>query len=60
MCYERYLCYLCRKPKWGSTNHEIGRYVYDKYVKKKYVKDASLPDPLTIYKKTGNVNVPKV
>ena len=46
-----------RKPKWGSTNHEIGRYVYDKYVKKKYVKDLGKPDPLTLYKQTGSINV---
>jgi len=29
---------------------EIGRYVYEKYIKKKYVKNVEELDPLTVYK----------
>jgi hypothetical protein len=35
----------------GASPEEIRRYVYDKYVKKKYVKDTDEEDPLSIYKK---------
>jgi hypothetical protein len=33
-----------------SSSHEIGRFVYEKYIKKKFVKDSALPDPLTAHK----------
>ena len=33
--------------------------MYEKYVKKRYVKDKSIPDPLTQYKRTGSINVEK-
>ena len=48
---------VSRKPKWGSTNQEISRYVYEKYIKRKFVKDTDQPDPLTLYKQ--NKTLPK-
>ena len=31
--------------------------MYEKYVKKRYVRDKIVPDPLTQYKRTGSLNV---
>ena len=31
--------------------------MYEKYVKKRYVRDKSVLDPLTQYKRTGSINV---
>jgi hypothetical protein len=37
----------------GASPEEIRRYIFDKYVKKKYVKNPSEDDPLHAYK-TGS------
>ena len=42
--------YSYRKPKMGASLEQIGRYVFEKYVKRKFVKDSSVPDPLTASK----------
>ncbi len=34
----------------GATPDDIRKYVYDKYVKKKYVENPSEDDPLRAYK----------
>lgn len=38
------------KPKAGAELSDIARYVFEKYVKRKFVKDRDQPDPLTLYK----------
>jgi hypothetical protein len=35
----------------GASLNEIARYVFEKYVKKKFVLDSTAVDPLTSYKK---------
>ncbi len=32
---------------------EVERYVYEKYIKRKYVTDLNCPDPLTAYKRNN-------
>ena len=32
---------------------EVERYVYEKYIKRKYVTDLDHPDPLTVYKRNN-------
>lgn len=39
-----------RKPNAGADLNLIGRYVFEKYIKRKFVKDRNMPDPLTLYK----------
>jgi hypothetical protein len=41
----------CRKPSQGASPEEIRRYVFEKYVKKRYVVDRTEEDPLSAYKK---------
>lgn len=41
---------LLSKPKAGAELSDIARYVFEKYVKRKFVKDRDQPDPLTLYK----------
>lgn len=41
----------CRKPNQGASAEEIRRYVFEKYVKKRYVVDPTEDDPLSAYKK---------
>ncbi len=45
------LLFYIRKPRTGATLDEHNRYVYDKYMKKKFVADKNGIDPLTAYKK---------
>jgi hypothetical protein len=40
-----------RKPSQGASPEEIRRYVFEKYVKKRYVVDPTEEDPLSAYKK---------
>lgn len=40
-----------RKPSSGASPDEYCRYVYDKYVRRKYVAKGADLDPLTAYKK---------
>jgi hypothetical protein len=42
---------LQRKPKASASQEEVKRYSVDKYLKKKFVKDLAIPDPLTAFKK---------
>jgi hypothetical protein len=39
-----------RKPHASSDLSEIARYVFEKYIKRKFVKDRQLQDPLTLFK----------
>lgn len=38
----------------GASPEEIRRYVFNKYVKRKYVQNPSEEDPLTMYKNGGS------
>lgn len=40
-----------KKPKASASQQEVKRYSIDKYLKKKFVKDLNIPDPLTAFKK---------
>ena len=52
VCSEVFGC-QSRKPKSGATNMEVERFVYEKYIKRKYVTDLNCPDPLTAYKRNN-------
>lgn len=38
----------------GASPEEIRRYVFNKYVKRKYVKNPGEEDPLTMYRNGGS------
>ena len=42
---------ISRKPTQGASPEEIRRFVFEKYVKKRYVADAGEEDPLSVYRK---------
>ena len=44
-----------KKPRTGASLDEHNRFVYDKYVRRKFIFDKSAIDPLKAYK-TGKTN----
>lgn len=49
-----------KKPRWGATLDEHNRFVYDKYVRRKFVTDKISVDPLKAYKNGNYVSTPNL